>query len=146
LPISNGFPTHHNGDALNGFETTPASGRCGRQSGVVPPSYLPPNVFCPCKPSSTSLIRSIHIYLIILTGADGSGKIPWRRDYFQSQIKERASIWKPNGLLKNAHLLRFPYPSSLWRTSKCASLLRISGALHLGIFEQPAEMIFSASS
>ncbi len=44
-----------------------------------------------------------------------------------------------NRLLKNVHLLRCPYPSSLRRTSKYASLLRISGALHLGIFEQPAE-------
>jgi len=60
------------------------------------------------------------------------------------------------GLLKNAHLLRFPHPSLLRRTSKYASgrltasaawqesllvrrdaTLRISGALHLGIFEQP---------
>jgi len=40
-------------------------------------------------------------------------------------------------LLKNAHLRRFPYPSSLRRTLKYASLLRTSGALHLGIFEQP---------
>ena len=40
-------------------------------------------------------------------------------------------------LLKNTHLLRFPHPSSLRRTSKYASLLRISRALHLGIFEQP---------
>jgi hypothetical protein len=40
-------------------------------------------------------------------------------------------------LLKNAHLLRFPHPSSLRRTFKYASLLGISGALHLGIFEQP---------
>jgi hypothetical protein len=39
-------------------------------------------------------------------------------------------------LLKNAHLRRCPHPSSLRRTSKYASLLRISGALHLGIFEQ----------
>jgi hypothetical protein len=39
-------------------------------------------------------------------------------------------------LLKNAHLQRCPHPSSLRRTSKYASLLRISGALHLGIFEQ----------
>jgi hypothetical protein len=39
-------------------------------------------------------------------------------------------------LLKNAHLQRYPHPSSLRRTSKYASLLRISGALHLGIFEQ----------
>ena len=42
-------------------------------------------------------------------------------------------------LLKNAHLLRFPHSSSLRRTTKYASLLRISGALHLGIFEQPGE-------
>src|SRR5512139_1947551 len=39
-------------------------------------------------------------------------------------------------LLKNAHLRRCPHPSSLRRTSKYASLLRISGALHLDIFEQ----------
>jgi len=45
-------------------------------------------------------------------------------------------------LLKNAHLLRFPHPSSLRRTSKYASLLRISGALHLGIFEQLAKNDF----
>jgi hypothetical protein len=32
-----------------------------------------------------------------------------------------------------------PHPSSLQRTSEYASLLRISGALHLGIFEQPEE-------
>ena len=40
-------------------------------------------------------------------------------------------------LLKNAHLRRFPHPSSLQRTSQYASLLRVSGALHLDIFEQP---------
>jgi len=39
-------------------------------------------------------------------------------------------------LLKNAHLRCYPHPSSLRRTSKYASLLSISGALHLGIFEQ----------
>ena len=39
--------------------------------------------------------------------------------------------------LKNTHLLRSPHPSSLRRTSKYASFLRVSGALHLGIFEQP---------
>jgi hypothetical protein len=42
-------------------------------------------------------------------------------------------------MLKNAHLLRSPHPSLLRRTSKYASLLRISGALHLGIFEHPAK-------
>ena len=45
-------------------------------------------------------------------------------------------------LLKNAHLRRCPHPSLLRRTSKYASLLRISGALHLGIFEQPAKNDF----
>ncbi len=40
-------------------------------------------------------------------------------------------------LLKNAHLLRFPPPSSLRRTFKYASPLGSSGALHLGIFDQP---------
>ena len=48
-------------------------------------------------------------------------------------------------LLKNAHLPRFPHPSSLRRTSKYTSFLRISGALHLGIFEQPAENDFSST-
>jgi hypothetical protein len=42
-------------------------------------------------------------------------------------------------LLKNGHLLRFPHPSSLQRTAKYASLLRISGALHLAPFEQPGK-------
>jgi hypothetical protein len=45
-------------------------------------------------------------------------------------------------LLKNAHLRRSPHPSSLRRTSKYASLLRISGALHLGIFEQHMKIDF----
>jgi hypothetical protein len=45
-------------------------------------------------------------------------------------------------MLKNAHLLRFPHSSSLRRTSKYASLLRISEALHLGIFEHPGEKHF----
>jgi len=40
-------------------------------------------------------------------------------------------------LLKNGHLRRSPDPSSLRRTAKYASFLRISGALHLTIFEQP---------
>jgi hypothetical protein len=42
-------------------------------------------------------------------------------------------------LLKNAHLRRSPHPSSLRRTTKYASLLRISVALHLGIFEPPGK-------
>gem|GEM_PF-4283155 len=44
--------------------------------------------------------------------------------------------------LKNAPLRRFPHPSSLRRTSKYDSLLRISGALHLGIFERPRKIDF----
>jgi len=47
----------------------------------------------------------------------------------------------PYRLVKNTHLRRFPYPSSLRRTAEYASLLRISGALHLGVFEQPEEPI-----
>src|SRR4030042_4772210 len=49
---------------------------------------------------------------------------------------------KLNRLVKNAHLRRFPYPSSLQRTFKYASLLRISGALHPGIFDQPEKNEF----
>jgi hypothetical protein len=48
-------------------------------------------------------------------------------------------------MLKNAHLLRFPHPSSLQRTFKYASLLRVSGALHLGIFEPPGKNHFFSS-
>jgi hypothetical protein len=48
-------------------------------------------------------------------------------------------------LLKNGHLLRFPHPSSLQRTAKHASFLRISGAFHLTIFEQPEKDNFSAA-
>ena len=42
-------------------------------------------------------------------------------------------------LLKNGHLLRSPHLSSLRRTAKYASLLRISWALHLALFEQPGK-------
>jgi hypothetical protein len=42
-------------------------------------------------------------------------------------------------LLKNGHLLRFPHPSSLRCKAKYISLLRISGALHLALFEQPGK-------
>jgi len=40
---------------------------------------------------------------------------------------------------KKAICCVLPYPSSLQRTAKYASLLRISGALHLAFFEQPEE-------
>ena len=45
-------------------------------------------------------------------------------------------------LMKNAHLRRCPHPSSLRRTYEYASLLRISDALHLGIFDQPERLAF----
>jgi hypothetical protein len=45
-------------------------------------------------------------------------------------------------LLKNTHLLRCAHPSSLRRTKKYDSFLRISRALHLDVFEQPDEKYF----
>jgi hypothetical protein len=71
-----------------------------------------------------------------------------QRPLFRQSARQAWMTWVTSssislsGLLKNAHLLRFPHPSSLRRTSKYASFLRISGALHLGIFEQPAENDF----
>ena len=40
-------------------------------------------------------------------------------------------------LSENAHLLRYPHPSSLRRTVIYASFLGISEALHMDIFKQP---------
>ena len=70
----------------------------------------------------------------------------------QGLVDNKADLMQTSSrLLKNAHLLRFPDPSSLRRTSKYASLLRISGSrerdfaklnLHLGIFEQSAKNDF----
>jgi hypothetical protein len=47
-------------------------------------------------------------------------------------------------LLKNTQLLRSYRLSSLQRTSKYASLLRISRALHMGIFEKPVKTFYEA--
>ena len=44
--------------------------------------------------------------------------------------------------MKYANLLRYPHSSSLRRTSVYASLLGISGALHLDVFDQPAQEVF----
>jgi Leu/Phe-tRNA-protein transferase len=50
----------------------------------------------------------------------------------------RASSTRPiDRRVKNAHLRRFPRPSSVNVRAKYASLLRTSGALHLGIFDSP---------
>jgi hypothetical protein len=54
--------------------------------------------------------------------------------FIMSKDQESSGL---DGLMKNAHLRRSLHPSSLQRTFKYASLLRISGALHLGIFDQP---------
>jgi hypothetical protein len=48
-------------------------------------------------------------------------------------------------LLKNTHLLRYAHPLSLQRTGTYASFLRISRALHLDVFDQPAENTFSTA-
>ncbi len=45
-------------------------------------------------------------------------------------------------LLKNTHLLRCAHPSSLRRTRKYNSFLRISRALHLDVFDQPVKDYF----
>jgi len=45
-------------------------------------------------------------------------------------------------LLKNAHLRRYPLSSSLRRPAAYASLLGISDALHLSVFDQPAKQVF----
>ncbi|MCX5898679.1 MAG: hypothetical protein NTY29_10855, partial [Proteobacteria bacterium] len=44
--------------------------------------------------------------------------------------------------MKNTHLLRYAYTSSLRRTGKYDSFLRISRALHLDIFDQPGKNHF----
>jgi hypothetical protein len=45
-------------------------------------------------------------------------------------------------LSENAHLLRYPHPSSLRRTFMYASSLGISEALHMDIFHQPLRSRF----
>ncbi len=45
-------------------------------------------------------------------------------------------------LSENVHLLRYPHPSSLRRTSRYASFLGISEALHMDIFHEPLRSWF----
>jgi hypothetical protein len=45
-------------------------------------------------------------------------------------------------LLKNTYLLRCARPSSLRRTRKYDSFLRISRALYLNVFDQPVKKYF----
>ena len=49
-----------------------------------------------------------------------------------------------NGLLKNSHVLRCAYHSSLLRTEQYASFLMMSRALHLALFEQPFKNCLNA--
>jgi len=46
--------------------------------------------------------------------------------------------------MKNANLLRYPPPASLRRTGLYVALLVISGALHLNVFDQPGQCVFSS--
>jgi hypothetical protein len=54
--------------------------------------------------------------------------------------KKEVDFFFQKRLLKNGHLPRFPHSSALRRTRKYVSLLRVSGALHLALFERPAKM------
>jgi len=62
---------------------------------------------------------------------------------YSKLLKKEVDFFFQKRLLKNTH--RFPHPSSLRRTGKYASFLRISGALHLAIFEQPEKDDFPSS-
>ncbi len=55
------------------------------------------------------------------------------------------ALWA--GCFQNARLRHFPHPSpfnvhQIQRTSKYTSRLRISGALHTDVFEQPVSVTF----
>jgi hypothetical protein len=63
------------------------------------------------------------------TGVPCESKIPMPADF-------------SNRLLKNAHLRRCPHPSLLRRTGLYDSLLGISGALYLDVFEPPVRRVF----
>jgi hypothetical protein len=71
-------------------------------------------------------------------------KNPFEREVaIWKKIRIHANVAVKDLLLKNGHQSRgsrdFPHPSSLRRTAKYASLLRIQGALHLALFEQPGK-------
>jgi hypothetical protein len=51
------------------------------------------------------------------------------------------ALWA--GCFQNAHLLRFPHPSPFNVQASTPHGFGISGALHLGIFEQPVKETFS---
>jgi hypothetical protein len=68
---------------------------------------------------------------------DQSGPLETKRDGRTFQGLNRSLR-----LSENAHLLRYPHPSSLRRTSMYASFLGISEALQLDIFHQPPRTLF----
>jgi hypothetical protein len=81
-----------------------------------------------------------------MRGRNPSVRVRLDQDGLPSETSKRRIISR---LLKKAHLLRFTHPPRvehraglLRRTSKYALLLRISGALHPGIFEQPEKNHF----
>jgi hypothetical protein len=59
---------------------------------------------------------------------------PWNMSFTHLQEEDN-----PGSLSENAHLLRYPHPSSLRRTGIYASPLEISEALYLDIFHQPPD-------
>jgi len=71
--------------------------------------------------------RGVGVPNCIESGERAVSKVlgEWGMDLSEDRVEENGIISR---LLKNAHLRRCPHPSSLRRTSKYASLLRISGA------------------
>jgi hypothetical protein len=61
--------------------------------------------------------------------------VPFDRLTVLSRVEGLTALSKAEGL-------RYPYPSSLRRTSMYASFLGISEALHLDIFHQPPKILF----
>ena len=98
------------------------------------------NFGVPCSSATTGLLSSIspmqEIYhfssenTLLLPFVPGRILIRIPCDFFVP-FTDRTAYDITNRLLKNGHLRGFPRPSSLRSTAKYASLLRISGALHL---------------
>jgi hypothetical protein len=59
-----------------------------------------------------------------------------------SKVDHSTSLKVDAARCRSIEGLRYPHPSSLWRTSMYASFLGISEALHLDIFHQPLRSLF----
>ncbi len=70
--------------------------------------------------------------------------LPFDRLTVLSEVEGLTVLSEVEGLtaLSKVEGLRYPHPSSLRRTSMCASFLGISAALHLDIFHQPLRSRF----